>query len=225
MATILIPAESLMLLELQRIQVPIGQTLILNDVTWPEFERILEELGESRSSRIAYHHGRLEIMLPLPAHEAGKEMVGDFVKALLDELGIDFWALGSTTFKNAIMLEGIEPDQCFYIENEAAVRGKERLDLTIDPPPDLAIEIDITSRTHPEIYIALAVQELWRFSKGTLMIYVLLNGAYQAVSESPHFPGLNVTSAIEQALVMAKQDGRSAAMRWFRSQIRSNDDR
>ena len=210
-----------MLLEFQRIQVPIGQTLILNDVTWLEFERILEELGESRSSRIAYHHGRLEIMVPLPAHEAGKEMVGDFVKALLDELEIDFWALGSTTFKNAIMLEGIEPDQCFYIENEAAVRGKDRLDLTIDPPPDLAIEIDITSRTHPEIYTALAVKELWRFSKGTLMIYVLVNGTYQEVSESPHFPGFAITSTIEQALVLAKREGRSGAMRWFRSQIRS----
>ena len=223
--TVLISAKSLMLLELQRIQVPIGQTLILNDVTWLEFERILEELGESRSSRIAYHHGRLEIMVPLPEHEAGKEMVGDFVKALLDELEIDFWALGSTTFKNAIMLEGIEPDQCFYIENEVAVRGKDRLDLTIDPPPDLAIEIDITSRTHPEIYTALAIKELWRFSKGTLMIYILINGAYQAVLESPHFPGFAITSTIEQALVLAKREGRSVAMRWFRSQIRSDDDR
>lgn len=219
MTVTLIPAESLMLLELQRIQVPIGQTLILNDITWPEFERILEELGEKRSSRIAYHHGRLEIMAPLPEHESDKEMVGDFVKALLDELEIDFWALGSTTFKNALMLEGIEPDQCFYIENEAAVRGKERLDLNIDPPPDLAIEIDITSRTHPEIYTALAVQELWRFSKGTLMIYSLVNGAYQQVLESPHFPEFAITTAIEQALVMAKRDGRSVAMRWFRSQI------
>ncbi len=210
-----------MLLELRRIQVPIGQTLILNEVTWPEFERILEELGENRSSRIAYRNGRLEIMAPLPEHESGKELVGDFVKALLDELGIDFLTLGSTTFKKSSMLQGIEPDQCFYIEHEAAVRGKNRLDLAIDPPPDLAIEIDITARTHPEIYADLGVMELWRFTRGTLLIYLLNDGEYQLVSESPHFPGFAITSAINHALVLSKCDGRAAAMRWFRSQVRS----
>jgi Uma2 family endonuclease len=210
-----------MLLELRRIQVPVGQTLILNEVTWPEFEQILEELGEHRSSRIAYRNGQLEIIAPLPEHESGNELVGDFVKALLEELGIDFLTLGSTTFKKFSMLQGIEPDQCFYIEHEAAVRGKDRLDLAIDPPPDLAIEIDITSRTHPEIYAALGVMELWCFTRGTLLIYRLNHGVYELVSENPHFPGFVITSAIAQALVISKRDGRAAAMRWFRSQVRS----
>ncbi|MGK7943297.1 MAG: Uma2 family endonuclease, partial [Microcystaceae cyanobacterium] len=162
-----------MLLELNRLEIPQGQTLRLNHITWSEFEQILLELGEHRSSKIAYHHHTLEIMTPLPEHESNKENIGDFIKLLLEELDIEFYPLGSTTFKNELMEFGIEPDNCFYMENEAQIRGKERIDLTIDPPPDLALEIDVTSRTHPEIYTQLGVPELWRFEKGKLYINLL----------------------------------------------------
>lgn len=154
-----------MLLELKRIHVPPGQRVLLQNVTWQEFETILEELGEHRAARIAYDNGMLEIMAPLPEHEDDKEIVSDLVKALLEELDIEFRSLGSTTFENQAMAQGIEPEQCFYIKNESKIRGKRRLDLTIDPPPDLALEIDVTSRTHPSIYQALKVPELWRFEK------------------------------------------------------------
>ena len=87
-------------------------------------------------------------MTPLPEHENDKEIIGDLVKALLEELDIEFRALGSTTFKNQAMTKGIEPDQCFYIEHERSIRGKKNVDLTVDLPPDLALEVDITSRTH-----------------------------------------------------------------------------
>ena len=159
-----------MLLELKRIHVPPGQTVILQDVTWTELETILEELGEHRAARIAYDRGILEIINPFPEHQFDKEIISDLVKALLEELDIEFRCLGSTTFKNQFMEKGIEPDQCFYIKNEALIRGKKRLDLTIDPPPDLALEIDITSRTHANIYQALKVPELWRFENSNLRI-------------------------------------------------------
>lgn len=167
-----------MLLELKRIYVPPGQRVLLQNVTWTELEAILEELGEHRAARIAYDRGILEIMAPLPEHEFDKEIIGDLVKALLEEIDIEFVSLGSTAFKNQFMEKGIEPDQCFYTKNEALIRGKKRLDLTIDPPPDLALEIDITSRTHPNIYLALNVPELWRFEKGSLKIDLLQDGNY-----------------------------------------------
>lgn len=160
----------MMLLELKRIHVPPGQRVILQDITWQELSAILEDLGEHRAARIAYDRGILEIMAPLPEHEYDKEIIGDLVKALLEELDIEFRCLGSTTFKNQAMAQGIEPDQCFYIKNESKIRGKKRLDLTVDPPPDLALEIDITSRTHPNIYEALKVPELWRFDQGKLQL-------------------------------------------------------
>jgi Uma2 family endonuclease len=209
-----------MLLELRRLSVPPGQRVLLHDVSWQEFEEILEELGEHRAARIAYDNGTLEIMTPLPEHEDDKEIIGDLIKALLEELDIEFRSLGSTTFKNQDMVKGIEPDQCFYIQNEAAIRGKKRLDLTVDPPPDLGLEIDITSRTHPSVYEALKVPELWRFEKGKLQINVLREGNYVKSQESPTFPGLSLTQVIPQYLERTLIAGRNATLKAFRAWVR-----
>jgi Uma2 family endonuclease len=209
-----------MLLELKRITVPPGQRVLLSDVSWQEFEAILEDLGEHRASRVAYDNGILEIMTPLPEHEIGKVLIGDLVKILLEELDIEFWSLGSTTFKNEEMLKGIEPDDCFYIQNEAAVRGKNRLDLTVDPPPDLALEIDVTSRTHPSIYEALGVPELWRFENGKLQINVLQAGKYIKCEYSPNFPNLPLIEVIPQYVNQCRTVGRNKTMRAFRAWVR-----
>ncbi|MDJ0733480.1 MAG: Uma2 family endonuclease [Nostocaceae cyanobacterium] len=214
-----------MLLELKRIEVPPGQRVLLKDVTWQELETILEDLGEHRAARIAYHRGMLEIMAPLPEHEFDKEIIGDLIKALLEELDIQFLSLGSTTFKNQVMQAGIEPDQCFYIENESRVRGKNRLDLTVDPPPDLTLEIDVTSRTHPSIYEALKVPELWQFEKGKLQINVLRDGGYVESDSSLNFPGLPLLEVIPQCLERSRKDGRNAVMKAFRMWVREQVER
>jgi Uma2 family endonuclease len=209
-----------MLLEVKKILVPPGQKVILYDLSWDEFEAILVDLGDSRSSRIAYDQGRLEIMTPLPEHEVNKEYVSDFVKVLLEELDIEFCPLGSTTFKNQIMFKGIEPDSCFYIQNEAGIRGKNRLDLTIDPPPDLALEIDITNRSHPETYQSLGVPELWRYEKNKLQILLLIEGKYVESLTSRNFPNLPLTEVIPQYLTQCRSEGRNKGMRAFRSWVK-----
>ncbi len=152
-----------MQLQLAQLNVQPGQRMLLQDVSWEQFEQILDELGEERSSRLAYYKGTLEIMVPLMEHENGKENIGDFVKAMLEAVEIEFVPLGSTTFKRQNMDSGVEPDECFYIQNETAMRGRRRIDLTVDPPPDLAIEIDITSSSEikKRSYEALGVPELW----------------------------------------------------------------
>jgi Uma2 family endonuclease len=126
-----------MLLQLKELTVPPGNKVLLTNVKWANFEDILEDLGEERATRIAYENLTLEIMTPLPEQERSKEVISDLLKALLEELEREFITLGSTTFKNELMTAGIEPDNCFYIEHEAAVRNKERLDLSVEPPPDL----------------------------------------------------------------------------------------
>ncbi len=209
-----------MLLELKRIDVPPGHKVRLTEVSWLEFETILKDLGEHRSARIAYDNGILEIMTPLPEHEVSKVFIADFIKVLLEELDIEFYPLGSTTFKNELMKQGIEPDDCFYIENEAAVRGKDRLDLTIDPPPDLALEIDVTSRTHLNIYEALGVGELWRFEQGKLQINLLQSGQYVESEFSPHFPNLPVKEIIPEYLKRVKTEGRNKTMKAFRTWVK-----
>ncbi|MBE9127129.1 Uma2 family endonuclease [Coleofasciculus sp. LEGE 07092] len=142
------------------------------------------------------------------------------VKILLEELDIEFWHLGSTTFKNKEMVKGIEPDDCFYIQNEAAVRGKNRLDLTVDPPPDLALEIDVTSRTHPSIYEALKVSQLWRFDKGKLQINVLREGEYVQCESSHIFPNLPLIQVIPRYLNQCRSLGRNKTMKAFRAWVK-----
>lgn len=211
-----ISANTMVQLALRQLSVPPGQKVLLYDVSWQEFEAILDELGNHRGSRLAYDNGVLEIWMPLPEHEYDKEIIGDLLKALLEELDVEFLTLGSTTFKNKQIGQGLEPDQCFYIKNEAVVRGKNRLDLTVDPPPDLALEVDITSRTHPDIYRALKVPELWQFDRVQLQIKILQNGEYIEVNESPNFPGMPLKKIILQFLEDSKTAGRNTVMKAFR---------
>lgn len=208
-------------LALRQLSVPPGQHVLLKNISWQEFEAILEELGDHRGSRLAYDNGTLEMMMPLPEHEDNKEIVGDLLKALLEELDIEFRTLGSTIFKNQQIAQGLEPDQCFYIQNEITIRGKKRLDLVVDSPPDLAIEIDITSRTHLSIYQALKVPELWRFDGNKLQINILRNGEYIETEVSPNFPGMPLKEIIPRCLRESKISGRNTVMKAFRTWIRA----
>ncbi|MEM8604648.1 MAG: Uma2 family endonuclease [Cyanobacteria bacterium P01_H01_bin.121] len=206
--------------QIQQIRVPAGQRILLRDISWSDFERILTELGENRAARIAYRQETLEIMTPLPEHESAKENIGDLIKALLEELEIEFLALGSTTFKDQRLGEGVEPGQCFYIAHESVVRGKDRLDLAVDPPPDSVLEIEVTSRTHPEIYRSLQVLELWRFERGQLQINLLQSGSYVQADASSLFPNLDVKTAIPQYAQRMKTVGRNQTLKAFRQWVR-----
>lgn len=205
---------------LQQLVVPPGSQLLIKEINWKIYEQILEDLGDDRGTRVNYSQGVLEIMNPLPEHEDDKVMIGDFVKVILEELDLEFRSLGSTTFKSEAMNQGIEADDCFYIENEAKIRGKKRIDLSIDPPPDLAIEIDLTSRTKLTNYQVLRVKEVWRFDGKTLLINVLEEGEYISSSVSYHFPGLSLAEVIPDYLEQSRVQGRNAVFKKFRSWIR-----
>lgn len=207
-------------LQLRQIIVPPGHRVLLDDVNWQEFEAILEELGEHRGSRIAYSQGTLEIRMPLPEHEFNKEIIGDMVKILLEELEIDRECFGSTTFKRKSMLQGIEPDNCFYIQNYALMIGKKRIDLTVDPPPDLAIEVDLTSKTQLDAYEALGVPEIWRYENKKLQISVLQDGKYVESEISPTFPNLPIIEAISQYCEQSQTVGTSQTLRLFRKWVK-----
>ena len=211
-----------MQLALEKIIVQPGQQLLLQNITWQELEAILDELGETRAARISYSNGWLEIMVPLMEHEKEKEIIGDLVKLLLDAMEVNFEALGSTTFKNKQMQQALEADTCFYIRNYAAVIGKNSLDLTVDPPPDLAIEIDITSRTKFDNYRLLGVPELWRYTRRGLEIKLLEAGNYVGVNYSPNFPGIPIIELINQYVQQSLSLGRSAAIRGFRGWVKEN---
>jgi Uma2 family endonuclease len=211
-----------MLLELRQLKIQPGQQLLLEDVSWQQLESILAELGESRAARLSYSNGLLEIMVPLPEHEKAKEIIGDMVKILLEERQIAFEPLGSTTLKNERMTQAVEPDACFYIQNQAAVIGKHRLDMSVDPPPDLAIEIDLTSRTQLENYQILGVPELWRYARRGLQINVLQAGRYVESDLSPTFPGIPIVELVNRYVQQSQISGRTQAIQAFRSWVRKN---
>ncbi len=211
-----------MLLELNQLKIKPGQQLLIGDVSWQQFEDILADLGEHRSAKISYSHGYLEIMVPLPEHEKAKEIIGDIIKILLDRLAIDYDALGSTTLKNEKMTQAVEPDACFYIQNQALVIGKNRLDLNLDPPPDLAIEIDLTSRTPLENYQILGIPELWRYGKQGLQIDVLQDGKYVRSGFSPTFPDLPIVNSINRYVELSKVVGSSQAIRDFKQWVKDH---
>ncbi|MFN7415799.1 MAG: Uma2 family endonuclease [Dolichospermum sp.] len=211
-----------MLLELQQIIVNPGQQMLLKDISWQQLEKILEEMGEKRAARISYSDGWLEIMVPLPEHEKDKEIFGELVRILLDKLEIDFEPFGSTTLKNERMRQAVEPDTSFYIQNQAAVIGKNRIDLNIEPPPDLAIEIDITSRTRFDNYEILGVPELWRYQQQGLEIFLLQSGKYIKSQSSPNFPNIPIIELVNEYVRQCLTIGRSQAMRSFRSWVKDN---
>ncbi|MCL1475604.1 Uma2 family endonuclease [Argonema antarcticum] len=207
-------------LQLTQIDVPPGQRVLLHEVNWQEFEAILEELGEHRATRLAYSQGTLEIRMPLPEHEVDKELIGDMVKILLEELEMDCECFGSTTFKAKTKKGSVEPDQCFYIQNHLMMRGKRRIDLNVDPPPDLGIEIDVTSKTQLEAYVALQVPELWRYENNQLQINVLQGGKYVESQTSPNFSALPIKKLITEFVPQSATLGRSPTLRAFRNRVR-----
>lgn len=207
-------------LRLGQIRVPPGQRIELQSVDWQGFESILIELGENRNTRIAYTNNTLSIVTPQFRHEKTKVVLGDLVKVLLDELGIDYDASGSTTLKRQDLGKGVEPDDSFYIQNFSQVLHKDRLDLSVDPPPDLAIEIDLSSKTQIEVYEALGIPELWRYDNGDLRIDVLQAGVYVKSEESPTFRGWPIVDLATQYIARAREVGQGQAIREFRQWVR-----
>lgn len=207
------------LVALDCIELEPGSTVTIHGLGWEQFEAYLEELGEGRSARIAYFHGALEIMAPLPAHERPHGFIADVVKAILDAQGRDWEDFGSTTFKKKTADAGLEPDTCFYIQNAQRVRNCLRMDLEVYPPPDLAIEADLTSTTTLAAYQALQVPEVWIYSQNRLTIHLLRDDRYEQSQTSEVFGDLLVAQAIPRLLQQALQQGSSQVLRSLRTRL------
>jgi Uma2 family endonuclease len=200
-----------------QMQLAPGSVVTIQDVSWQEFESILQEMGEKRAARVAYSKGSLEIMVPLPEHERPKDLISDIVKILLKRTGRRYEPFGSTTFKRK-NTAGVEPDACFYIQNYQQMIGRRRLEPD-DPPPDLAIETDVTSKTTLDAYEAIAVPELWLYDSGKLTIYLLTQGQYIKSDTSPTFPNIPLTQIIPATVERAWQVGSVEALEEFERAI------
>src|SRR5690349_10860660 len=143
---------------------PSEERFVLRNVSWKTYEHLLADFAESRSPRLAYDRGTLEIMSPLPEHEELSHDLAMLVEIAAEARDLHIRGLGSTTFKRKDLKQGFEPDACFYIQNAEKMRGRARVDLAIDPPPDLVIEIEHSrsSINKLSIYAQIGVPEVWR---------------------------------------------------------------
>lgn len=197
------------------------QHLVLHDVSWSFYEKLLDQIGD-RPLRVTFNRGSMEIMAPLAEHEFPKGGIRRLIEAMALELDIPLTSLGSTTFRREDAQAGLEPDECYYLRNADRVRGMKRFDPAIYPPPDLAIEVDITSRSIPRqpIYAALGVGELWRFEGSELTVLLLQGGTYQPVEKSPTFPFLPIDQFSRFICRMMDEEQTSVVrefQRWLRT--------
>jgi Uma2 family endonuclease len=200
-----------------------GGTLVMTGVAWEDYEDLLAQLGEGYAARVSYDRGRLEIMSPSSEHEKYKELMLGLADVIADVMDSDLESFGSTTFKSQKLAKGSEPDTCFYVENAASVTGKRPIDLAVDPPPDVAVEVDISHNSFGKFpfYADIGVPEIWRCDEAGVEIYHLSGRRYVEANGSRAFPFLT-SEILSEYLERAKTNSRAAVLRSFRAWLRSS---
>jgi Uma2 family endonuclease len=197
------------------------ERVVLQNMTWQFYALMLEQLEETRSVRLAYDQGTLEIMSPLMPHERSKRLLEKLIDIVLEELNIPAVSVGSMTCKREDLGQGSEPDSSYYIRNEALVREKEIIDLEIDPPPDLILEVEYSHSAvnKLKLYAALGVPELWRYNGKELLIYRLEAQEYVRCETSLTFASLPIRE-LSKFVQEAKQIGEIPMVKKFRVWVR-----
>jgi Uma2 family endonuclease len=192
----------------------VNQKVILQGVTWDFYEQILTEYADSNGLHLAYDDGVLEVEVPLFKHERPNRILQDLVTTICLEKGLEFLNAGSTTFRQRAKTKGCEPDTAFYIQNEVEIRGREEIDLNRDPPPDLVIEVDVTSPSLNKlpIYAALGVPEVWLYKGTQVRFYRLVGNQYEPIERSLALPDLTSSKATE----FLQQGLAESPSTWFR---------
>jgi len=198
-----------------------AQRLVLYGIDWKTYLRLVRAFAERPSIRLTYDRGVLEIMSPLLEHDTDGDFLGVLARILTEELNLPIMGGGSTTLRRRRKRRGLEPDRCYWIANESKMRGKRAFDPHVDPPPDLAIEIDVTNSSldRMDIYAALKVPEVWRLDNQALTFHVLgPDGHYCQVPQSQVFPGLMPTDLV-RFLNLRTQMDENAVIRQFRAWV------
>ena len=203
------------------------ERIVLRGISWETYESLLRDLDEQHF-RLTYDRGTLEIMSPVPPrHAKSGKLIARLIEAYTLEMRIPLVGLSNTTWKKEALAKGLEADECYYIERAEWAAGRDELDLDVDPPPDLAVEVDISNSSLDKqaIYAALGVPELWRYEDDKLTI-VTLNprGEYAIAASSRNLP--NLPPAIVEQFVRLRTSGKTDTQilaeftDWARAQLR-----
>lgn len=206
----------------EKIQLPPGAMLRM-PATWQDYQSLCQQRGDGSIPRIKYRPGEVLLMAPLPKHGRDAHLIANVITTLLDHTGREYDAFTPVTMELPEE-SGIEPDYCFYIDNWEAVSGKERIDWSVDPPPDLVLEIDVTSYSDVNDYLPYQVPEVWLFRKNQLLIYQLQGTEYLLQTQSRYFPVISLQDTIALCLQVAYERNTSAAIRELRQRLGNNVD-
>jgi Uma2 family endonuclease len=204
-------------------RLPAGAKLELPNVDWDEYEHLLTQMESFHPGhRLSYDCGRLVIVSPKREHECFKAFVSRIVHVLAEELSLDIEATGATTLRRRKLMKGVEADESFYVQNAARIIGHLELDLDVDPPPDIAVEIDMSNDSLDKfpIYAALGAPEIWRYDGKTAHFYKLVGENYETIRNSIAFPILTAED-LTRCLGQSKVEGQTATLKAFRKLLRS----
>jgi Uma2 family endonuclease len=197
------------------------QCITLSGLNWATYRKISDALSDHHV-RLTFNRGVLELMTKSRLHEVLSRLYNGFLVVLADEYEMPLSSCGGMTCDREDLERGAEPDECFYLVNEPVIRGKDQIDLTKDPPPDLMVEIDLTSssKARMTIYAAIKVPEVWRIDAASVTVFQLSqNGSYLPADQSIYFPGLPVSGIAGFAQRLADVD-QITVFREFRIWVR-----
>ena len=201
------------------------QYIQLHPASWETFNQLLEDLGDNGNKRLTYYQKTLQIMSPLGRHENNNRFIESLISVIADELNLNLKKFGSLTLKSQPLQQGVEPDSCYYIANEYQVRSKPNIDLAIDPPPDLVLEVDMTSGSLNKlpIHANFRVPEFWQYDGEKLTVFILeeAGNTYQEVNQSKIFPFLDVKQ-IPQLIQQSLEIGETATLKQFRQWVKNH---
>ena len=201
----------------EKIHLPAGAVVRL-PATWQEYQTLCQQRGDASIPRMKYHTGEVLLMAPLPKHGRDASLIADIIKVLLDHQGCEYDAFTPVTMELP-QESGIEPDYCFYIDHWQAISGKERIDWRIDPPPDLVLEIDVTSYSDVHDYLPYRVPEVWLCRNKELLMYQLQGLEYVVQTSSRYFPEINLPEIITQCVQVAYERNTSTAIRELKQRL------
>lgn len=201
----------------EKVQLPAGAVVRL-PATWQDYQKLCQQRGDGSIPRIKYRTGEVLLMSPLPKHGRDAHLIANVITTLLDYTGREYDAFTPVTMELPEE-HGIEPDYCFYIDHWQAVSGKERIDWKTDPPPDLVLEIDVTSYSDINDYLPYRVPEVWLFRQKQLLVYQLQDTEYLIQRQSQYFPNINLQDMVAQCLQVAYERNTSAAIRELKQRL------
>jgi Uma2 family endonuclease len=201
---------------------PVQKSIVLENIDWTTYSQLLHAFGRYPGIRLTYDRGQLEIMSPILRHDRDSRFLMRLIEALTEELDLPLLPGGSTTLRRRVHQQGGEPDECFWIANAARMAGRQRIDLRRDPPPDLAVEVDVSrsSLDRMGIFATLGIPEIWRLQGNKLTFHVRsADGKYRRAARSQSFPQISPTDLMPFIQAARKDGDQNPLLRRFRKWV------